>query len=1077
MAFPAGVTTRMVTLSAGVTMEGGDALSVTATVRSSRNLVWSTTGVPVRKVDKTYSNEDGLELEFPLPVTDQAGWMLNGELVDVTDGKQSHYYVIALEYYAGGKLVSTDSIGPIAVPTGDGSPVDADKLIPAPTPGGATIALPDVWTEAVELAQQAAAEAAAALVDSEAFVEGKVAGDIPNASTPIGAALSASFAPKVSIGQAQQITTNTALSVVEEASTAPPFGPLLAVGPNDVIVDPRRVYQEVDGFGAALSDAAAYVLTEHLSDGQRHDLLTEMFSPDEGNLRCVRIALGSPDFRYGDPYTYDDMPTGTVDPSLLEFSIAPDTVRILPVLREILAINPGVRVFASVWHPPSWMLIDPTKNYVPGPTPTSQIQEQYLEVYATYLVKALTAYQQHGVTIHALNYSNETPPIGSHFLNTPALHQTVIKSLGPKLRAAGFSTKLLIHDGGGFGIKETEIDPILVDPDTALWVDGIAAHGYAKSPLDFGDSLARDYPGLRWYATEWRTLTTENADKWMRNTAGGYITDSIEGGASAVIFWNLALDENGGPQDGVHPNRRGVVNIDSTTSVVTRNTEYRTMRHLSRFVHPGARRCDVSGLPTGDRYAYETPVTSMKRTALVNPDGTVTLLVYNGTGSTKTFQVIDARTSQAFPTTLAAGEVRTFVWGTSDQARPAGAPVALTPPTVTVTATGAKGTATLTWSAPTSGAPVTGYTVLRDGVHVGQAPASATTWTEYVAPGSHTYTLVTESTAGTSESSSTATVTAATSPAAPTGLTLSRSILPNGFTLTWTEGAENGAKATYTAGKATVSGAETPFAAVARGYRNCFDGSVPPGTTVYYKVTATNAAGSTDSDEISGAITGPIIDAITAAPPTPAGAALKVGTFQHTVGTGTDRYLLVAIGGPATNPLSDTELGSVTWGGTPMTFLGRASATDDSTDRAVEMWGLANPASGTQDIVMTPKKTPTQMYAYFFPVAISFVSVNQSTPARTPGTTTGTSSTTATVATTGGAANDLVVAAACVRSNNVVSPATGNGQVTAASLVRDPNDNVKFVVTLQPGSTGTANSGFTWSGAAVVSAMAVAIRV
>lgn len=195
MPFPAGITTRLVTLGPGTTMEAGDALGVKATVKSSRDLVWSATGTAVRAVEKTYENEAGLELEFPLPVTDQAGWLLNGAVVDVADGKQSHYYVISLEFYAEGvaRPVSTATLGPIALPTGDGSPIDADKLIPATTQGGATISLPDSWSEAVALAQAAAAEAAAAVVDSEAFVRTTVVTDIPDPETDIGGVLLATI--------------------------------------------------------------------------------------------------------------------------------------------------------------------------------------------------------------------------------------------------------------------------------------------------------------------------------------------------------------------------------------------------------------------------------------------------------------------------------------------------------------------------------------------------------------------------------------------------------------------------------------------------------------------------------------------------------------------------------------------------------------------------------------------------------------------------------------------------------------------------------------------------------------------
>ncbi|WP_134739992.1 SGNH/GDSL hydrolase family protein [Nocardioides sp. 503] len=231
MPFPAGITTRLVTLGPGTTMEAGDALGVKATVKSSRDLVWAATGTAVRSVEKTYENEAGLELEFPLPVTDQAGWLLNGAIVDVTEGKQSHYYIIGLEFYAEGvsRPVSTATLGPFSIPEGDGSPIDADKLIPATTQGGATISLPDSWSEAVALAQAAAVEAAAKLVDSEVFVRTTVATDIPDPESEVGQAFGeagrARFAAPVRAFESLKAsltaaTRSTAIQVLSDSTAA-----------------------------------------------------------------------------------------------------------------------------------------------------------------------------------------------------------------------------------------------------------------------------------------------------------------------------------------------------------------------------------------------------------------------------------------------------------------------------------------------------------------------------------------------------------------------------------------------------------------------------------------------------------------------------------------------------------------------------------------------------------------------------------------------------------------------------------------------------------------------------------------
>lgn len=163
MSLPSGITLRNVSLGRGVVMESGVDLSLRVRVKASRDLVWSATGTPVRTIQTTFNASPGEEVIFPLPVTDQAGWMLNGELVDVTGGNQSHTYTVEVDFIlAGVKSSSTAKLGPFALPTGDLSTVDLDTLVPAPTGGGATIAIPDAWSDLVAEAQAAAVAAQAA---------------------------------------------------------------------------------------------------------------------------------------------------------------------------------------------------------------------------------------------------------------------------------------------------------------------------------------------------------------------------------------------------------------------------------------------------------------------------------------------------------------------------------------------------------------------------------------------------------------------------------------------------------------------------------------------------------------------------------------------------------------------------------------------------------------------------------------------------------------------------------------------------------------------------------------------------
>ena len=54
-------------------------------------------------------------------------------------------------------------------------------------------------------------------------------------------------------------------------------------------------------------------------------------------------------------FTYDDVPPGEQDPTLAQFSLGPDRADVIPVLKQILAINPKINLLASPWTAPSWM--------------------------------------------------------------------------------------------------------------------------------------------------------------------------------------------------------------------------------------------------------------------------------------------------------------------------------------------------------------------------------------------------------------------------------------------------------------------------------------------------------------------------------------------------------------------------------------------------------------------------------------------------------------------------------------------------------------------------------------------------
>src|SRR5271169_1320602 len=93
----------------------------------------------------------------------------------------------------------------------------------------------------------------------------------------------------------------------------------------------------------------------------------------------------------------------------------------------------------------------------------------------------------------------------------------------------------------------------------------------------------------------------EDGDFW-----GQQICNDLEAGASAWIYWNLILDEQGGPWavSPVHGNPEN--NIQHPLVIIHRQTHeviytgaYYYLAHFAKFVRPGAARIAVTGAQPG----------------------------------------------------------------------------------------------------------------------------------------------------------------------------------------------------------------------------------------------------------------------------------------------------------------------------------------------------------------------------------------------------------------------------------------------------------------------------------------------
>ncbi|MCM3921829.1 PfkB family carbohydrate kinase [Frankia sp. AiPs1] len=425
----------------------------------------------------------------------------------------------------------------------------------------------------------------------------------------------------------------------------PSTGPAAA---RDVLrVEPDRRFQVLTGIGAALTDSSAYLIDTRLSARARGRLMRALFDRDAGaGLSFLRQPIGASDFSRA-AVTYDDVPAGRSDPRLRQFSVARDEQHLLPLLRRARELNPDLRVMATPWTAPAWMRTGGTLSGSSG----GPLRPEYTAAFAAYLAAYARAYADSGVPIDLISPLNEPlAPPGNH----PAMPMTaqqeaaVIAALGPALRAAGLSTRIAVSDQNwDFGSYALQV---LSDPAAAPWIAGVASHCYGGDPSAQA-VLRGQAPNLAQYVTECSSGSwSKGFGDSLRWSAQNMVIGATRNGAATVAYWNVALDETGGPKLGGCPSCRGLVTIDGRTGNVAYSPEYYALGQLAKVAEPGAVRVDTSSPGAG----------GLENVAFVNPDGSRALVAYNPGAAPAAVTVDDGRVS--FTARVPAGAMASFTW-------------------------------------------------------------------------------------------------------------------------------------------------------------------------------------------------------------------------------------------------------------------------------------------------------------------------------------------------------------------------------------------------------------------------------
>jgi glucosylceramidase len=381
-----------------------------------------------------------------------------------------------------------------------------------------------------------------------------------------------------------------------------------------VMIDPSKAYQTIEGFGGALTDAAAETWAKLPAERQR-ELLTAYFDRDKGiGYSLCRTHIHSCDFS-SESYAYDEV---AGDAELRHFSLDHDRKQKLPFIRAALARAGGpVKIFASPWSPPAWMKTN--DDMLHG----GKLKPEYREAWARYFVRFVQEYEKEGVPIWGLTVQNEpmaTQTWESCVFTAAEERDFVRDHLGPALEQAGLARlKLMIWDHNR-GIMFQRAKVVYDDPAAARFVWGLGFHWYVGDHFDNPRQVHDAWPEKQLLFTEGTPANFDAATlrdwKWGEVYATSILHD-VNNWATGWTDWNVLLDERGGPN---HVGNFCIAPVhgDTRTGELTYTSSYYYIGHVSKFVRPGAR-----------RIACASNDDALVASAFVHPDGRVVAVVLN----------------------------------------------------------------------------------------------------------------------------------------------------------------------------------------------------------------------------------------------------------------------------------------------------------------------------------------------------------------------------------------------------------------------------------------------------------------
>ena len=391
-----------------------------------------------------------------------------------------------------------------------------------------------------------------------------------------------------------------------------------------LILDAKKRFQIIEGFGGALTDAAAETFYK-LPKNKQSEILEAYFDREKGiGYSLCRTHIHSCDFS-SESYSYAEVGGDT---ALDNFSIEHDNQYKIPFIKEALAKSGNeMKLFASPWSPPAWMKTN--NNMLEG----GSLKPEYFQTWADYFVKFFDAYKKQGIDFCGLTVQNEPLAVQrwESCIFTAEEERDFVKNyLGPTLENSSMGDKKIIIWDHNRGLMYQRAQVVLDDPEASKYIWGTGFHWYTGDHFENVKLVSEAFPDKKTIFTEGCVFPFDYSKlgEWSWGERyGESIIHDLNNSASGWVDWNVLLDEKGGPNHVANYCYAPIIGNTKTGEITYMNSYY-YLGHFSKYIRPGAQRIICSSNDD-----------NILATAFVNEDNSIAVVAMNQTDKQLEFKI------------------------------------------------------------------------------------------------------------------------------------------------------------------------------------------------------------------------------------------------------------------------------------------------------------------------------------------------------------------------------------------------------------------------------------------------------